>query len=60
MKKYEVPMYGLVHHLEVVEAKSPEEAIKKAYEVVREVNVDEKIYTNFDYDTDVDMVEEVA
>ena len=34
MKKYEVPMYGYVHHLEVVEANSPEEAIKKAYKIV--------------------------
>ncbi len=53
-------MYGLVRHIQEIEANSPEEAIKKAYKVVDDVNVDEKIYTNFDYDTDVDMVEEVA
>jgi hypothetical protein len=59
MKKYEVPMYGYVRHIQEIEANSPEEAIKKAYKVVDDVNVDEKIYTDFHFDTSVDMVEEI-
>ena len=73
MKKYEVPMYGYVRHIQEIEANSPEEAIKKAYKIVDEehaklillrisqknhINKD-KIYTNFDFDTEVCNVEEV-
>ena len=59
MTTYDVKMEGRVFHTERVEANSPEEAIKKAYTNIDDVNVKEKIYTHFDFDTEVDDVEEV-
>ena len=60
MKTFVVPMEGRVFHAILIKANSPEEAIEKAYTNIDDVNLKEKIYTYFDYDTTVEMVEEAT
>lgn len=59
MKTYEVQMQGLVNHSHRVEATSKEDAINKAYDEVRKINLKDEIYTNFYFDTSTEEVEEI-
>jgi len=59
MHEFDVPMEGRVFYVQRIIASTPEEAREIAYKTASDINVDEKIYTNFDYDTEREDVSKV-
>jgi len=60
MRTYQVPMRGRVDLTFDVIAQSKGEAIEMAYKEVRELNMKNKVYINFYYDTEADECNGVA
>ena len=60
MRTYQIPMRGRVDLSIDVIAHSKGEAIEMAYKEVRELNVKNKVYINFYYDTAADEFNGVA